>query len=671
MPICPQCRCHFHVGAKDQCPECGYCLPEAEAQLGYGVVDFPRVLDAAGILSRDECVHLIQFLEKLERKIRPVALCVYITDRGQREELAMHAHWILNHAKINHKAFGRRDRRLAIEDSKMQMSFTPKSERELAEPAHHDSPRKHQHGLRLIKKLMDAYYHLFYPTPPPVEKEWMLILMLDVQLARACFSWGYKLDAYVNGEELSSKIPCAYTKFRSKDILSGIKKIMRKVTSHIAGNACDINNMIRRDKRQQYRQQIQEALAEAKQQQYPDPLDPLAQPAPEPTPRQKGSSPRAGAGMSLLLAALLLSPAPDALAQEVPSLTPLPQAAPSQFLGSPATEASFPTWSSHERQLQAQGRMASSSRILLAPAMSFAPIVAKPSEEAAAEKPTDKKTAGKTSKSKAKTPAPAPVETPPSLKAWLPASPHLAGSHLIDDEHLLSDLEAQDVLRQLDLLNANKGYHLYLCVADARQGQTPEMSTAAMLPLVVAMGEQALLIQYAIGGPVTIELGGQGLSLPAEQLAQWQAQLNAQVGRILHPRDAMMKACELASALLLTQAPHMRPGGVDDTLYLPKLEMGIAGVDAAKEVKIEEHPMKEKFLTLLTEWMPYICIGISSILCTLGYLLIRWWSRRKAVLIETPVDLRLAAPHGSGVSPSVLYKEKYDQKRQLRELDEL
>lgn len=636
MPICPQCRSHFHVGAKDQCPDCGYCLPQAEARLGYGVVDFPRVLDAAGVLSRDECTSLIQFLEKLERKIRPVALCVYLTDRGQREELAMHAHWILNHAQINHKAFGRRDRRLAIEDSKMQMSFASKDEFDDAKL--HDSPRKAQRVRRFYHRLVDAYYHLFYPTPPPVEKEWMLVLVLDVQLGRACFSWGYKLDSYVSGEELAALIPCAHSSFRNKDILTGIKRVMRCVTSYVSGNATDINSMIRRDKRKHYQRQMAEAVAEAKKMDDDHPVQPT-----EPTaapPSRAGSS----SALNLLVFCLLAAGfAQDALAQSPPppTLTPLPLTPPSVFAGSPATHSSFPTWSSREQQLIQTGQMSPTSAILFAQARQQ-PIA--PSEAAPAES---------------------------SLKAWRPQRPHLDGDHLVDDEQLLSDLEAQDLRRELARLNANKNYHLYICVADARGGASADASASAMLPLVVGMGEQALLIQYHIGRTPSIEIAGQGLSLGTEEMAQWQALLNQRVGAYLHPRDAMMRASGLADELLAAQSPHMRQGGVDDTLYLPKVEMNIPGVDAAKEKKEAKKSVKEHVIEQAGDWLVYLNIFLSSIICIGIYLLLRWWTRRKALLLETSVDKRLAAEFGSGVSPSVLYKEKYSKKRQQRELDDL
>ncbi len=677
MPICPQCRSHFHMGAKDQCPECGYCLPQAEALLGYGVVDFPRVLDAAGVLSRDECLHLTQFLEKLERKIRPVALCVYITDRGNREELAMHAHWILNHAQINHKAFGRRDRRLAIEDSKLQMSFTPKEpppEQVLSpaspsaqasqadvpdfsaapEPLPHsaDVPRRNQRASRFWSRLVDAYYHLFYPTPPPVEKEWMLVLVMDVQLGRACFSWGYRLDSYIDGEDLCSLIPRAYMQFRNKDVLGGIKNVMQHVTRHVAGRAVDINAMIRKDKRRFFQNQMKAAAAEAKA--------------------------TAQSTQSLILAALLsvswlVSPAD---AQDVPSLTPLPVTAPSEFAGSPATDASFPSWSSEDVRLQAQAGMAMSSRALFAVPRAFAPTPpAPPKVEEPAEKDAKKGSQDK-KKSKGKKTEPEPeVDLAPAiameLSQWRPPSPALDGAHFIDEQHLLSEMEARDIERQLALLNANKSYHIYLCVMDGTRGQTPEFSAAAYLPLIVEMGQQALLIQYIYGGQSPIAISGQGLSLSSEATALWQDDLNARAASYVNARDAMMIACEHASALLAAQTPHMREGGVDDTLYLPKAQLGVEGVDAAKAPKEQKSSTKEKLMSELGSLVPYLYSLLSCLLCSLGYILLRRWYRRKAQLLETGLDHRLSAEFGSGVSSSILYKEKYNKKRQQRELDEI
>lgn len=688
MPICPQCRSHFHMGAKDQCPECGYCLPQAEARLGYGLVDFPRVLDAAGVLTRDECRHLMQYLEKLERKIRPVALCVYLTDRGQREELAMHAHWILNHAQINHRAFGRRDRRLAIEESKMQMSFPQKgqgrgavttlSPANPANPAgdvpafddleplpqhHDDAPRRHQHARRFWTRLVDAYYHLFYPTPPPVEKEWMLILVLDVQLGRACFSWGYRLDSYVNGEELSKLVPCAHTRFRNKDVLGGIKTVMRRVTRCVAGRAVDINAMIRQDKRQFFKRQMLQASAEAQAMG----LDPSESQTPKPT----GASQAAlDATQKLLLAAFLLAGmwGTYAPAQDAPSLTPLPTTTPEVFLGRAASESSFPSWSSDELQSQAAGQVTPRARALFAVPRAYAPVAPVPEQPV---EPESKDSKGSKSSKTTKVVTPPSLEPPVTtidLKPWRKPSPALDGAHFIDEQFMLSELEARDIERQLALLNANKPYHLYLCVMDGTRGQTPEYSAAAYLPLVVEMGQQALLIQYLYGGEPAITISGQGLSLSTEELAEWQAALNTCAAAYSNARDAIMVANDCASDLLQAQMKHMREGGVDDTLYLPKAEVEVQQVQEEVEQQVST---KDMLLAKVSEWVPYMLIMLSSVLCSLIYLLLRKWHRRKALLLETVLDRRLSAEFGSGISPSVLYKEKYSSKRQQRELDEL
>ncbi len=669
MPICPQCRSHFHMGAKDQCPECGYCLPQAEALLGYGVVDFPRVLDAAGVLSRDECLNLTHYLEKLERKIRPVALCVYITDRGKREELAMHAHWILNHAQINHRAFGRRDRRLAIEDSTLQMDFAAKEPTPIPDPSPAspstqapegeelealeaaltptEAPRRHQHISRFWSRLMDAYDHLFYPTPPPVEKEWMLILVMDVQLGRACFSWGYRLDSYIDGDNLSTLIPRAHMQFRNKDVLGGIKNVMRHVTRHVAGRAVDINAMIRQDKRRFFQRQMKEAAAEVK------------------AAAQTTQSLAIG---SLLIAGTL---GLNSEAQDAPILTPLPVTAPSEFAGSPASETSFPTWSSQELILQGQNALKTSSRALFAAPRAFAPAPPpEPKVEEASDK-KDKKSKKDSKGKKAEAPAEAPAAPTLQLRPWRAPSPALDGAHFIDEQHLLSEMEARDVARQLEELNANKNYHLYLCVMDGTRGQTPEFSAAAYLPLIVEMGQQALLIQYIYGVEQPIAISSQGISLSSEAKEAWQQQLNTRAAPYVNARDAMMIACEHASELLATQTQHMREGGVDDTLYLPQAQLGVEGVDAAKEAKKEKVSTKEKMVTEAGSWLPYLLYLISCILCSLGYIYLRRWLRRKAHLLETGLDPRLSAEFGSGVSPSILYKEKYSKKRQLKELDEL
>ena len=120
MPICPKCSATIHAGAEDQCPACGYDISQADEIFGYGQVEFTRVVDAAGSLTHQERIELMRTLERLERRIRPVALCIYITDVGQVQELRTHAHWILNHARIHHPSFGKRELHKAIEDAELR-----------------------------------------------------------------------------------------------------------------------------------------------------------------------------------------------------------------------------------------------------------------------------------------------------------------------------------------------------------------------------------------------------------------------------------------------------------------------------------------------------------------------------------------------------------------------
>ena len=120
MPICPKCSSSFHNGAVEMCPACGYSIEQANRILGEGQVEFTRVVDAAGALTHQERLELMRALEQMERRIRPVALCVYITDVGQADELRTHAHWILNHARIHHPSFGKREQLRAIEDAELR-----------------------------------------------------------------------------------------------------------------------------------------------------------------------------------------------------------------------------------------------------------------------------------------------------------------------------------------------------------------------------------------------------------------------------------------------------------------------------------------------------------------------------------------------------------------------
>jgi hypothetical protein len=73
-----------------------------------------------------------------------------------------------------------------------------------------------------------------HKCPPPVEQEWMLILVLDVQLEIACFSWGYKLDPYVNPDTINTCIVKTKLLFRERAMVAALKEVMERAVRHIA-----------------------------------------------------------------------------------------------------------------------------------------------------------------------------------------------------------------------------------------------------------------------------------------------------------------------------------------------------------------------------------------------------------------------------------------------------
>lgn len=163
MPICPSCSATIHTGAEDRCPACGYNLARANEIFQEGEVEFTRVLDGAGALTHRERIELLHALEDMERNIPPVALGIYITDHGKVQHLRTHAHWILNHARIHHPSFGKREQRKAIEDAEL-LERKPGEQRHYADV----SP-----GLleRLWTSVKTYVRDAMHPLPPPVRQE--------------------------------------------------------------------------------------------------------------------------------------------------------------------------------------------------------------------------------------------------------------------------------------------------------------------------------------------------------------------------------------------------------------------------------------------------------------------------------------------------------------------
>lgn len=243
MPVCPQCSANIHTGALHRCPVCGYSIQRAEKVFGTGKVEFTRVVDAAGALKNNDRQDLMRYLENLERNLPPVALCVYITDHGNERELRPHAHWILNHAGIHHPSFGKREARKAFEDAAMLEDI-----RKEGEPPREKRETGFLHTVgELWQAARERVRNVVRPYAAPVKLEWTLILVMDVQQELACFSWGYRLDPYINPERINKAIVSARLQFRERATAQGIKKVMRNAVRIIAADSRAVSRRIRKE----------------------------------------------------------------------------------------------------------------------------------------------------------------------------------------------------------------------------------------------------------------------------------------------------------------------------------------------------------------------------------------------------------------------------------------
>lgn len=245
MPVCPQCSANIHAGALYRCPVCGYSITRAERVFGNGTVVFTRVTDAAGALKNDDLQDLMRYLANLERNLPPVALCVYITDLGNERELRPHAHWILNHAGIHHPSFGKREDHKAIEDAGMREDI-----REKGAPPREVQKTGFLHSVGdFWQSAKERVRNVVRPYAAPVKMEWALILVMDVQQELACFSWGYRLDPYINPERINKAIISARLQFRERATAQGIKKVMRNAVRIIASDSRAVSRRIRKEGR--------------------------------------------------------------------------------------------------------------------------------------------------------------------------------------------------------------------------------------------------------------------------------------------------------------------------------------------------------------------------------------------------------------------------------------
>lgn len=596
-------------------------------------VEFTRVLDEAGALTHQERMELMHLLEDLERNLPPVALCIYITDNGQIQHMRTHSHWILNHARIHHPSFGRREQRKAIEDAELR-ERRPGEEAPL--PHHHDTPR----GLSALwNNIKQHWRDTFHPYPPPVRQEWMLILVMDVQLETACFSWGYMLDPYINPDSINSCIIRARLQFRERAMVTGLKKVMRSAMHNIAIEAHSVNRRLRR--------RIPPAALSALM------LLGLST-------ATLGNTPELPATPAVTLQQ-------DDTAEEVtPTRDTPPAPAPTQetLPTSPTPTApgctDAPRWEPEHYRLLMAGELNTGYIDLF-------PAPPKADDEAAKKENTDKKP-----KPAKQTPTQRPKakNTPEESDTTVPVKYHKAYtteslSGLCDPQGLLSTAERDDVLHVLHELNACANFRIYATLFKGSQQIPTELTTAALTTTASGRSDYGVLLRYTLGNPSAIEIGYKEIAADDATRHAWLESVRvAAASDGIGGVEGLMAALRRLSANITPISGNFRPITTETSAKLPLIEIQYRPQEEKKDDSI-----KSRIAGLFEDpqIFPYLITGgivLGVLLLTAAYyFLVR---RRGAILLDTPPDLRLSSPYGAGVSRYVRYLEGKEASREKR-----
>ncbi len=621
MPICPRCSATIHTGADDQCPACGYSLKRADATFGDGLVGFRRVEDAAGALTHQERQDLLHFLADLERSIPPAVLCIYITDYGQTAGFRPHAHWILNHAQIHHPSFGRRQKRMAIEDADMDVRIA-------SEHPHESTWAQPQPGwfTRVGSKIRNFLRDALHPNlPPPVQQEWMLILVLDVQLEMACFSWGYQLDPYIDPNSINRCIVRAKLQFRERAMVSGLRRVMKGAVREIAAGSRKVNARLRRQGALRSPLLLTATLGASLLAGAPAAS---AAPAAQPTP----------AAVSL---------ADDDVAEEVPASdsTPKPDNAPQippppeEEQGHAASYNQPGSWSSKDKRHLLAGEMPDAYRLLLPAA-----------DTPRAESPF--RTTGR-------------EESDTRIPGRYSSEYHKhSDDGLSDPQGLLGAQARRDVEYVLHELNANGRYRIYVAVLQHGQKVPQEMAVQTLIGKMVASpGEYAALLLFPLGNAEKLEIGYQSINPGDEKRHAWLAEVRRSAAA------AGGDGLEALLAAIRKADEQIRPLSAGFTPPSTIASGKLAPVNISfKEKEKEEKSWRDDVEAGLSDEAnrPYF-YALGALIGTAGLLLLFFYLRRRSgQLLESSPDIRLSSPYGAGVSRYVRYLEGKESPQEKR-----
>ncbi len=622
VPICPRCSATIHAGADDQCPACRYNLLVANDLFGDAQVEFTRVVDSAGILTHPQRQELLEYLENLERDIPPVALCVYITDDGAAKDFRLHAHWILNQAHIHHASFGRRNKELALDDAELRLRIKRDAATgELLAPE--PEPVRASWLTRLRNYVRDA----LHPTlPPPVQQRWMLILVLDVQLECACFSWGYQLDPYINPDSINSCIVGAKFQFRERAILTGLKLVMKKAARQIAASSRRVNAHLRRTGRLRALATtlVASLLLSTTSPCAAAPVSPTPAPSESILPDDDVAEEVQPAEATQPAAAT--TPPPAEAASPAPSAAPQPAPEP----GSPATFSDPPRWADEDHRHLMNGELSNAYSLLFPPA--------------------DSPRADKRFSS--------PTNGPESNKK-IPARYHDAYKtrpthHLLDPQGLLTVEETRDVTHVLRELNANGRYRIHVALYRAGQQLPPELSVFNLTQSTGKDIEHVVLLLFPLGNAQALELGYRRMEPADEERHAWLRRVRDAAAPEGDGVESLLLAILEVYHIISPVADSLLPAAPESTA-----ELGLVAVDIAPIEKEKKVPMKDVIKAfILDESNHPLLIAISSILLFIAASITTFFLlRRTGTLLESREDARLSSPYGAGVSRYVRYLE--------------
>lgn len=615
MPICPKCNASIHMGAESQCPPCGYSMKRADNVFGSNDVEFTRVVDEAGALTHSERMELMRTLANLERHIPPVALCIYITDHGNLKEFRPHAHWILNHARIHHPSFGKREQMRTIEEAELR-ERRPGEARPVAEV-------EEEPGwvTRACQGFAGWLRDICLPTPPPTRQEWMLILVLDVQLEIACFSWGYMLDPYVNPDRITSCIVGARLQFREREFVTALKMVMKDAALQLAVSSRRVNKTIRNAARR----------------------------------RMNGFPWLLGAGMSALVATGTSAHAQEQAAQqppaaeapaETPAETPPPPPAPPVVPGAPAAYNTEPRWASDDYTNLMSGRLPECYNVLMPGGV----------QKKTESKPEKNKTSRRDTSEEAESDTRVPGRY---CKYYLDSR----GSVLRDPQQLLTEVERADVMHVLRELNAHSRFHIYVSVFKNGQEVPCEIAAANLVPHIAQPGQYAVVLQYALGEPPAVELGYKEIEPEDHQVRDWLEQVRRKVMTAGGGAEGLLAGIRCLHGILTPVSESFTP-------LTPEVAGGAKLIEL--ELKPKPKEIKVSWKEEVKAW--FKAGGATPYLISLGVIGAALWGLIKLFLLhrscnrllDSEPDYRLSSRYGAGVSRYVKYLEgkEADKERQ-------